>query len=45
MMNSHVERYYLFLLWVADRQGNRWAQMLCYTALMLERDPNWSPYA
>ena len=41
MMNAHVQQYYRFRHFVAERKHRHLAQWLFYTLLMHEQSPDW----
>jgi hypothetical protein len=43
--NEHVKLRKKFLLWIAQQERRSMAQLVYYTELMKEINPNWSPYS
>ncbi len=42
--NAHVILYKKILLWIATKQNRHMAQLVYYTELQKEIDPDWTPY-
>jgi hypothetical protein len=45
LMNAHVQLYFRFLCFLAEKQGKPLAQCHFFTLYQLECDPSWSPYS